>query len=254
MKSSKAFTLIEMLVSVMLLGFVMMALYNSSDMLRTSNAHLYKYLQKSSKTTQTSEVLYLDILGSDGNITITKEDSFYRLIINSTTSSLYGRQNAKVAWLVYKENNALLRIEGGDFELPLAIEDRVDIDEVAQKMELFSIYRSKQNDKILVILKEASNDAKSFLVQNLNLANLSPTAQEANSTLPMQQSTNIIETPQDSTPIVGEGDNFITTEPNNSTNESFNQNSDTQTIPNDGSPNSMTKEPNQSNQSDGFSF
>ncbi|TQV63406.1 MAG: prepilin-type N-terminal cleavage/methylation domain-containing protein [Sulfurovum sp.] len=222
----KAFTLIEMLISVLLLGFVMMALYNSSDMLKKSNAHLYKYLQGSSKNTQTSQLLYLDILGSDGNISIQKEDSFYRLIINSTTSSIYGRQNPKVAWLVYKENNTLLRVEGDEFNLPLGIDDRVDIDKAGEKMELFSLYASRGNDKILVILKEATSDAKSFLVQNLNIIQFTSSMQDTNQTPSQIPSQN---TPQ--VPTNGEV-NFITNEPNGQTDQ--NQQTE-QTTPQEGS-------------------
>ena len=73
----------------------------------------------------------------DHNITINIEEQLHRLTIAKTTHSLYGLSQAKVVWLVYKEENTLLRIEGGVYNIPLKDEERVEIDIVAKNIELF---------------------------------------------------------------------------------------------------------------------
>jgi len=132
--------------------------------MQDSNEHLSEQLEKTKKTTQGIEVLYKDILSSDGNLTITK-DEFTRLCIESTSNSLYALPRPKVCWLVMKEKNTLMRVEGVDYVLPLKYEDRVEADAVVHGIELFDVYYSK--DKVLVVLKEKGKEPMPFMVQGI---------------------------------------------------------------------------------------
>ena len=164
MADHKAFTLLEVLISIALMGIVLVALFSSVDILQDSNQHLSKQLKKTQKITQATEVLYKDILSSDGNLTIIKEE-FTRLCVESTANSLYALSRAKVCWLVMKENNHLVRVEGTEYTLPTRSEDRVEVDTVMQNVELFDVYHS--NDKVLVVLKEKSKEAIKYMVQGI---------------------------------------------------------------------------------------
>jgi prepilin-type N-terminal cleavage/methylation domain-containing protein len=164
MHMRKAFTLIEVLISIALLGIMLPALFSAVDMLKDSNEHLLSYLEKSKKITKATKVLYMDILSSDGNITI-KTNERSRLCMNESKNSLYGLPVAKICWVVLKEKNTLARIEGGYFDLPLKSEDRVEVDLVMQGVEVFDAYHQK--DKILVLIKEKNKNAISFLVQGV---------------------------------------------------------------------------------------
>jgi len=163
-RERKAFTLLEVLISIGLLGMVIVALFSTVTMMRDSNAHLLTYLEKAKKVTKSTQILYLDIISSDGNITI-KKDEYTRLCINETKSSLYALSLAKVCWLVVKKDNTLVRIEGNDYRLPLRFEDKVEVDTVMKGIELFDVYHDK--DKVLVLLKQKYKEPITFMVQGI---------------------------------------------------------------------------------------
>jgi prepilin-type N-terminal cleavage/methylation domain-containing protein len=182
MKQKKsAFTLVEVLISITLLSLVLMALYKSADILRNSNLHLFKYLQKSTQTLKGSTTLYMDLMHSDHNITISKEEKFHRLTLRKTTHSLHGQSLVKVVWLVYKEENTLLRLEGGNYNVPLKNEEHVEIDVIAKNIELFKIYKSKKKDKFLAIIKTKGQEAQVFMAQNIPLPPPKPKVKKNNS-------------------------------------------------------------------------
>jgi len=169
MRSTKgAFTLIEILISITLLSLVLMALYKSSDLLQRSNQHLYAYLQDIDAAVRGSQMLYLDLLQSDGNLTIThKEKAFDRLTIQKTTHSLYGAEEVKVMWVVYKEKKTLLRIEGREYQLPLKERQGVEINSIAENLKFFKLYRGKKPENLLVVFQQVGQETQSFLVQGL---------------------------------------------------------------------------------------
>ena len=160
----RAFTLLEVLISIALLGIMLPALFSSVDMLKDSNEHLLEHLEKAKKVTKATKVLYMDILGSDGNISI-ETDEYSRICMNETKNSLYGLPIAKVCWVVLKEKDTLTRVEGGYYSLPLKSKDKVEVDLVIANIEMFDVYHQK--DKVLVVLQEKNKEPISFLVQGI---------------------------------------------------------------------------------------
>jgi prepilin-type N-terminal cleavage/methylation domain-containing protein len=164
MHRRSAFTLIEVLISVALLSIVMMGLYSALSMQRSSNKHLFEYLTKAIDADKVIMVLYRDIMYSDGNLTI-KKGEFDRFCINSTANSLYGLSRAKVCWLVAKEENQLLRVEGNGYKLPLKYEDKVAVDKTMKPIVLFDITRKK--GELLVMLQSANEEPYAFMLQGI---------------------------------------------------------------------------------------
>lgn len=161
----KAFTLIEVLISIALMGIVIVALFSSVDLLQNSNEHLLKYVKKAKKVTKATKTLYNDIIGSDGNITI-KKDEFSRVCIEATRNSLYALPSAKVCWLVLKKDKTLARVEGNAYRLPLRADDRVEVDLIMKEVTLFDVYH--QNDKVLVVLQQEAKEPITFMVQGVS--------------------------------------------------------------------------------------
>jgi len=164
MSNRKAFTLIEVLISIALLGLILVPLFSVVDLMRDSNNHLLKSLEKSKKITKATKVLYLDILSSNGELQI-KKDEFTRLCMNETKNSLYNLPVAKVCWVVLKEKNTLVRIEGSEYKMPLLSEERVEVDAVMSGLELFDIYQQK--DKVLVLIQQQGQEPISFMLQGI---------------------------------------------------------------------------------------
>ncbi len=167
MVNRKAFTLLEVLISIALLGIVIVALFSSVDMMQNSNQQLAQYLEKSKKITNATKVLYMDMMGSDGNISI-KKDEFSRVCMEETRNSLYALPTAKVCWVVLKKESTLARIEGNTYHLPLRLEERVEIDPIMTDIELFDVYHEK--DKILVLIRQKGEEPISFMLQGITKA------------------------------------------------------------------------------------
>jgi len=164
MRFREAFTLIEVLISIALMGLILPALYQTVDLLRDSNTHLWEYLQKSKKEVQATQTFYLDIASSDGNLTL-KKGEFDRFCMERTHNSLYGLPVAKVCWVVLKEKNTLVRVEGSTYHLPVGLEERVEVDPVMENMDLFDIYWQK--DKVLVLMQQTGKEPITFMVQGI---------------------------------------------------------------------------------------
>jgi len=163
-KQRKAFTILEVLISIGLLGGIIVALFSTVSMMRDSNTHLLSYLEKSKKITEATKILYLDIISSDGNITI-KKDEYTQLCMEETKNSLYGLSLAKVCWVVLKKDNTLVRVEGNVYSLPTRFEDRVEVNPMIKGLELFDVYHEK--DKVLVLLQQKAQEPITFMVQGI---------------------------------------------------------------------------------------
>ncbi len=167
MANRKAFTLIEVLISIALMGIVIVALFSSVDLLQNSNEHLLKYLKKSKKITKATKTLYFDMISSDGNISI-KKDEFSRVCMEETRNSLYAIPSAKVCWVVLKKDKTLVRVEGNSYLLPLRVDDRVEVDMIMKGVSLFDVYHEK--DKVLVVLQQEGKEPITFMLQGVSKA------------------------------------------------------------------------------------
>jgi len=164
MENRKAFTLIEVLISIALLGMLIVPLFSVVDMMRKSNDKLLTALEESKQITKATKVLFLDILSSDGRLVI-KKDEFTQLCMEETKNSLYNLPVAKVCWVVLKHKNTLARVEGNVYKMPLESEDRAEVDTVMTDIDIFDVYQQK--DKVLVLIQQKGEEPISFMVQGI---------------------------------------------------------------------------------------
>lgn len=166
-KGRSAFTLIEVLISTVLLSIVLIGLYGVLDTQRRAVHNIKENLDKSVDYDRAIMVLYNDILQSDGNITLRKGERD-RICMEATTNSLYELGIARVCWLVLKDEDTLIRIEGNNYKLPVGMEQNVEVDKIFKGVNLFDITRQK--DKILVAVGQINKkEPYTFLLQGIKI-------------------------------------------------------------------------------------
>lgn len=165
-KGRPGFTLIEVLISTALLSVVLLGLYSVLDTQKRSVTNIKENLERSIDYDRAVMVLYNDILKSDGNITLKKGERD-TLCMEATTNSLYELAMAKVCWLVLKDQDTLIRIEGNGYRLPVGLEQSVEVDKIIKGTRIFDVTRKGNN--ILVVLQEANKDPYSFLLQGIKV-------------------------------------------------------------------------------------
>jgi prepilin-type N-terminal cleavage/methylation domain-containing protein len=159
------FTLLEVLISIVLVGIIIPPLFKLITLMQDSNSQIFQYVDKQKLEAKAIKTMYLDLLSSDGNITIQKNE-FSRVCIENTLNSLYGLHSAKVCWVVLKDGNKLVRVEGNKYKLPLGLEEKVESDMVLDNLEIFDIYRNK--DDILVIIQQKNKQPITFEVYGVH--------------------------------------------------------------------------------------
>ena len=165
LKRRLGFTLLDVLISIVLVGIIIPPLFKLITLMQDSNSQIFHYVDKQKQEVKAMNAMYLDFLSSDGNITITK-DEFSRVCIENTLNSLYGLHSAKVCWVVIKDGNRLVRVEGNNYKLPLGLEDKVESDIVLDNLKLFDIYRNK--DDILVLIQQQNKQPITFEIYGIH--------------------------------------------------------------------------------------
>ncbi|WP_455756682.1 PulJ/GspJ family protein [Sulfurimonas sp.] len=109
-KTKKAFTLIEVLIAIVLLGLIFTFLYSTINSVKKQNNN---YIQKSDSIKKEERIFVLfnlDITQIIGAVNITSGDK-YDIVQFNTKNSIYEIINPLVIYLVSKKDNSLIRIE-----------------------------------------------------------------------------------------------------------------------------------------------
>lgn len=150
MASKKAFTLIEMMISITILSIMMLYLYKTNASLHLSNANLKKEAEALQKIQKLKRVIYLDFLSAveDANtsITITKREKNEDFVSLMSKHSLHKRINPYITYIVKEKK--LYRLESlkkiVDYEI--ASDSEFDIDTIGE-VNIFRVYKSKDIKK-----------------------------------------------------------------------------------------------------------
>jgi prepilin-type N-terminal cleavage/methylation domain-containing protein len=150
----KAFTLIEMMISTVLLGLIFTFIYKAIDELKYSNSFFANKFENMEKTTKLIKVLKDDIFLAK-NITLKQTNKNQTILtLNKTANTLHNIHIPYVVWKI--SGNNLLRIESTkEFKLPLNEEklQNVYIDLVMENIESFKMYKSKDQKTLLSYIK-----------------------------------------------------------------------------------------------------
>ncbi|MEA1956666.1 MAG: prepilin-type N-terminal cleavage/methylation domain-containing protein [Campylobacterota bacterium] len=110
MRTKKAFTLIEVLISIVLLGIIFTYLYGTINSLKQQNN---PYLEKSDLIKEEQKIfklINLDFIHLIGKVTISHKQN-YDIVHFKTKNSIYQIIEPNVSYFVSKKDNSLIRIE-----------------------------------------------------------------------------------------------------------------------------------------------
>ena len=137
----KAFTLVELMISVLLLSLIVTFLYQSVAQLQTSNMQFLKKTDHLQKRESLLEILYNDFINASSVKWLVKEDA-YDVILLQTSNSFHDMSRPFVMYKVYKEDAQLKRIESPVEETDF-INNVFRFNDIIKDVKLFKLYENK---------------------------------------------------------------------------------------------------------------
>lgn len=167
-KNRVAFTLIELIISIMIIALIVTYLYQSIGILKNSNDQLVSRDNARKNEDKIKKLFLLDVMQGTVKLTQT-DDKNYDLLEIRTLNSLHNIKKPKVTYLVTKRDKKLLRIEGLEYTLPLNRDTvyHVKFDEVMRNITHFKLYQNKKKNRLLITIKEKDKPLTVFEVLTL---------------------------------------------------------------------------------------
>lgn len=169
----RAFTLVEIVVSTMVLSLILLALVRAYGGLQLGIDVARKGEHKSKDEYELVSLLYADFVqGRDINITRGRDYDY--VVIGSTKNSLYDTPNSSVAYLVSKPSKKLLRIESAyPINLPIVASDlyRYRYLQITDEIKSFKLYKSdgsKEGCTLMIFIDREKPLLFEFALLNYN--------------------------------------------------------------------------------------
>ncbi len=159
MKKRVAFTLVELVLSIFLLGLIVSFLYGAVSNLQKTNSIFASNAKTLTQRDKIIELIYDDIFKANTkNFKITKIEN--SMVSMQTKNSLYDLEEPYVTWLVAKENNTLIRFESTKEFQKINSNNNYyyHITKISENCETFRVYQSKSKENILVHIKIKNQD------------------------------------------------------------------------------------------------
>jgi len=161
----KAFTLIELMISIMILSMLMLFLYKSYSDLNRSNSSYTEAVKKLQRDALVKKTLYLDLLmASKKRMIIQNIDREFDLVSFETKHSLHRRINPFVAYII-KDGilyrlESLLQVTSIDINRDIAF----DVDKIA-KVKKFKLFGTRDNKKEFYLLDMRLENKEDILLK-----------------------------------------------------------------------------------------
>ncbi len=161
-----AFTIMELMVSSVLIVIITLFLYGAIGSMTLSNQTLALHDDADKNRSKLYQLLYRDFLQSISMKTSSTKDKHYTVVDLQTSNSLYNIDMPYVSYFVHSNQKELLRLESSKpIVLPVKYEDRFDIavDTVAAEITAFNVYQSRSNEGNSSSDENASSDVSVLL-------------------------------------------------------------------------------------------
>lgn len=159
----RAFTLIELMVSISIISIMMLYLYQSYAALNRSNDILKDELKGIAHIQKLKRVVFLDFSLAMFNSTLIKSrDSKEDFVFLQSSNSLHKRYNPYLAYRV--KDDILYRLESlKPFKTYELSANAARDEDVLGEVKVFRVYKSLQNQGIFIVHIEFKNHAKILL-------------------------------------------------------------------------------------------
>ena len=161
----KAFTLIELMISIVILSIIMLFLYKAYSGLNKSNVLLKEKSDILVKEQLVKKTIYLDITTALNNsIKIIKQDAHTDVLFLQTAHSLHKRINPYVAYIL--KDKQLYRLESFKkfTNYPLDTTSNFVVDKLS-KADSFRVYKSQTKAKHTYLVALLSNKKDKILLK-----------------------------------------------------------------------------------------
>ena len=153
----KAFTLVEIIISIIIFALIMMFLYKSVANLRLNNKNLKHTVSKSKNISNIITLLKEDIILSKKiDLKLLDKDTLSLI----TTNSIEQISKPKVTWKILKRSQKLIRIE--------EVNNLKILRDTTLKCKKFKLYYNKKEHKLLIFIKTLNNQKYIFEVPTYN--------------------------------------------------------------------------------------
>ncbi len=147
----KAFTLMELMVSIVLIVLITLFLFGAIASSKLSNDTLLKHSTAEVVRMDLFELIYRDVMESIEIKSLESKDKHFNIIEMQTQNSLYGIAAPYVSYYVNSQTNTLTRLESArEVRLPVKYEDEnfIMVDELLKEVTAFNFYTTQmQNSK-----------------------------------------------------------------------------------------------------------
>ena len=166
----RAFTLIELMISIVILTILMLFLYKSYSALNKSNSLLFEEVQKIAQVELLKEVIYKDfsvVRQTDTNtssVLILNQSQKEDVVFFQTSNSIHQRINPYIAYLV--KDKRLYRLESlKPFkEYPLVADSEFVADDLGE-VKIFRVYKSKDTKKATYLFHALFENSQEILLK-----------------------------------------------------------------------------------------
>ena len=137
----KAFTLIELMISIILLSIIVTFLYQSVAQLQTSNLQFLEKTDGLQKREQVLNLIYNDFINAS-SIQWYDKGRNKDIILLQTNNSFHNMSQPFVRYKVYKEDSILKRIESPIEKIDF-LNNIFKFNDIIENVKLFKVYEQK---------------------------------------------------------------------------------------------------------------
>jgi len=157
MKKYKAFTLIEVLISIVLFSMIVIFLYQTLDMTTKSNLFYEKKLNEKLDINLFKKILFLDLLNKTSDVNITKDRRGNSVVTFKTSHIYHNPFYSYITYVISKENNFLRlesKIKFNKDKLNDKFFDTLYVDKLQNNIKKFRFKKQSNGNITYYILKK----------------------------------------------------------------------------------------------------